>query len=77
MRETLTPDGLTMCASSFGPKETLDRFAAAVTNRGMAILVRIDHAASAAQAAIESKKEEIKAKVQDQVKDKLKGLFGR
>jgi uncharacterized protein (DUF302 family) len=53
MRETLTPDGLTMCASSFGPKETLDRFAAAVTNRGMAILVRIDHAASAAQAGLE------------------------
>ena len=34
-------------------------------------------AASAAQAVVESKKEEIKAKVQDQVQDKLKGLFGR
>ncbi len=34
-------------------------------------------AASAAQAVVESKKEEIKAKVQDQLQDKLKGLFGR
>ena len=34
-------------------------------------------AASAAKAVVETKKEEIKAKVQDQVQDKLKGLFGR
>lgn len=31
----------------------------------------------AAKAKVEEKKEEIKAKAQDQVKDKLKGLFGR
>ncbi len=34
-------------------------------------------AASAAQALVEGKKDEIKAKVQDQLQDKLKGLFGR
>jgi AsmA protein len=34
-------------------------------------------AASAAKAVVEGKKDEIKAKVQDQVQDKLKGLFGR
>ena len=34
-------------------------------------------AASAAKAVVETKKEEIKAKVQDQVQDRLKGLFGR
>ena len=34
-------------------------------------------AASAAKAIVETKTEEIKAKVQDQVQDKLKGLFGR
>ena len=34
-------------------------------------------AASAAKAVVETKKEEIKAKVQEQVQDKLKGLFGR
>lgn len=33
--------------------------------------------ADVAKAKIEEKKEEIKAKAQDQVKDKLKGLFGR
>ena len=34
-------------------------------------------AASAAKAIVETKTEEIKAKVQDQVQDRLKGLFGR
>ena len=34
-------------------------------------------AASAAQALVEGKKDELKAKVQDQVQDRLKGLFGR
>ena len=34
-------------------------------------------AAGAAKAVVEKKTEEIKAKVQDQVKDRLKGLFGR
>jgi AsmA protein len=34
-------------------------------------------ASSAAKAVVETKKEEIKAKVQDQLQDKLKGLFGR
>ncbi|MEO7725979.1 MAG: AsmA family protein [Burkholderiales bacterium] len=34
-------------------------------------------ATNAAQALVETKKEEIKAKVEDQIKDRLKGLFGR
>ncbi len=34
-------------------------------------------AAGAAKAVVEKKTEEIKAKAQDQIKDKLKGLFGR
>ncbi len=34
-------------------------------------------AAGAAKAVVETKQEEIKAKVQDQVQDRLKGLFGR
>ena len=51
-KETLavTPDGLTICASASGPTETMDRLAAAVTSRGMAVLARIDHAAAAAKA---------------------------
>jgi uncharacterized protein (DUF302 family) len=44
---------MTVCASSFGPNETLDRLGAAVTERGIAILARIDHAAAAAQAGLE------------------------
>jgi uncharacterized protein (DUF302 family) len=45
----MTPDGMTICLSSHGPKETMERFAAAVTNRGMTILAHIDHAAAAAK----------------------------
>ena len=40
-------DGLVTCPSRLGPRETMDRVAAAVTVRGMAILARIDHAAAA------------------------------
>jgi len=43
------PEGMTSRASRHGPKETMDRLAAAVTGRGMAILARIDHAAAAAK----------------------------
>ena len=45
----MTPDGMTTCLSSHGPKETMERFAAAVTSRGMTILARIDHADAAAK----------------------------
>ena len=45
----MTPDGLTTFKSMFGPTETMDRLAAAVTGRGMAVLARIDHAAAAAK----------------------------
>ena len=34
-------------------------------------------AAGAAKAVLEKKTDEIKAKAQDQIKDRLKGLFGR
>ena len=45
----MNPDGMTVFPSEFGPKETMDRLAAAVTKRGMAILAHIDHAAAAAK----------------------------
>ncbi len=41
-------DGLTTVASSFGPKETMDRLAAAATARGLTVFARVDHAAGAA-----------------------------
>ncbi len=46
---SMTPDGMTSCLSSHEAGETMERLAAAVTNRGMTILARIDHAAAAAE----------------------------
>jgi uncharacterized protein (DUF302 family) len=48
----MTPAGLTVAPSAFGPKETMDRLAAAVAERGMTVLARIDHAAAAAKAGM-------------------------
>jgi uncharacterized protein (DUF302 family) len=45
----MTPEGLTMRPSAFGPTETLERLTAAVTARGMTVMARIDHAAAAAE----------------------------
>lgn len=44
----MTPEGLTIRESGYGPKETMDRLEAAVARQGMTVLVRIDHAAAAA-----------------------------
>lgn len=55
----MTPDGLVTCVSSFGPKETMDRLAAAVTNHGISILARIDHAAAAAEVGMELRPTEV------------------
>jgi uncharacterized protein (DUF302 family) len=42
-----TAEGLIVIESGRGPTETMDRLAAAVTTRGMAIVARIDHAKAA------------------------------
>jgi len=55
----MTPDGLTICSSNFGPKETMDRLVAAVTSRGLAILARIDHAAAAVKVGMELRPTEV------------------
>ena len=55
----MTPDGLTICPSHHGPKETMDRLVAAVTSRGMAILARIDHAAGAAKVGLALRSTEV------------------
>jgi uncharacterized protein (DUF302 family) len=44
----MTIDGLTTVASSFGPKETMDRLAAVATANGLTVFARVDHAAGAA-----------------------------
>lgn len=38
----MMPDGLTTCLSGYGPTETMDRLAIAVTAHGMSVLARID-----------------------------------
>jgi uncharacterized protein (DUF302 family) len=48
----MTPDGLVTCPSRHGPKETMDRLAAAVTDQGMSVLARMDHAAAAAEVGL-------------------------
>jgi uncharacterized protein (DUF302 family) len=45
-------DGLKVYASGYGHKETLDRFKADVTSRGMIIFADIDHAAGAGEVGL-------------------------
>ena len=46
-------EGLTTVASSFSPKETMDRLEAEVRAKGMTVFARVDHAAGAAEAGLE------------------------
>lgn len=45
-------NGLMLFPSPFGPTETMERMASAVTGLGMTVVARIDHAAAAAQAGL-------------------------
>jgi len=55
----MIPEGMTASPSDHGPKQTMDRLAAAVAKRGMAILARIDHAAAAAKVGMELRPTEV------------------
>jgi len=44
----MAAEGLVTVPSSFGPKDTMDRFEAAVKAKGLTVFGRIDHAAGAA-----------------------------
>ena len=48
----MAADGLTTVRSSYGPKETMDRLAAAVKTKGLTVFARIDHAAGAAEVGL-------------------------
>jgi uncharacterized protein (DUF302 family) len=48
----MTADGLTTIPSSFGSKETMDRFEAEIRAKGMTAFARIDHAAGAAEVGL-------------------------
>jgi uncharacterized protein (DUF302 family) len=45
----MTDNGLITIASAFSVAETIDRLAAAVVSRGLAVFARIDHAAGATE----------------------------
>jgi len=55
----MTSEGLIACGSKFGPKETMDRLAAAKTTREISIMARIDHAAAAAAIDMELRSTEV------------------
>jgi uncharacterized protein (DUF302 family) len=57
--QAMTANGLIACISKFGPKETVDRLAAAVTTREISIMARIDHAAAAAAIGMELRPTEV------------------
>jgi uncharacterized protein (DUF302 family) len=48
----MAADGLITIASSYGPKETMDRLENEIKARGMTVFARIDHAAGAAQVGL-------------------------
>jgi uncharacterized protein (DUF302 family) len=48
----MAADGLIVLSSRAGPKETMDRLAAAVRDKGMTVFARIDHAAGAVEAGL-------------------------
>jgi uncharacterized protein (DUF302 family) len=55
----MAPEGLITVASNLGPKDTMDRLAAAVAAHGLTILARIDHAAAAAEARLDLRPTEV------------------
>jgi uncharacterized protein (DUF302 family) len=55
----MTPEGMTICASDRGPKETGDRLASEITARGMTVFARVDHAAGAAAVGMELRPTEV------------------
>jgi uncharacterized protein (DUF302 family) len=48
----MAADGLTTVRSSYGPKETMDRLAAAVKAKDLTVFARIDNAAGAAEVGL-------------------------
>ena len=48
----MAADGLTTMRSSYGPKDTMNRFETAAKAKGMTIFARIDHAAGAAEVGL-------------------------
>ena len=49
----MMPEGLVVSPSAHGPAETMRKLMAAVTEKGLAILAHVDHAAAAATVGME------------------------
>jgi uncharacterized protein (DUF302 family) len=56
---TTLPDGLITIPSSYPAKETLDRLTAAVIDRGMSVIARIDHAGAATKVGLQMRPTEL------------------
>ena len=52
-------DGLTVVASGYGHKDTVDRAIAAISALGMTVVARVDHATAAAKAGLELRPTEV------------------
>jgi uncharacterized protein (DUF302 family) len=57
--DAMTPDGLIVIASSFGPKDTMNRLEGEVRAKGMTVFARIDHAAGAAEVGLSLRPTEV------------------
>jgi uncharacterized protein (DUF302 family) len=52
-------EGLITLPSRYAPNETMDRLSAAVTNHGMTVIARVDHAGAAAKAGMDLRPTEL------------------
>ena len=52
-------DGLVRVASAMGPRETMDRLAMAIQDKGLTVFARIDHAANAAAVGLSLRPTEV------------------
>jgi uncharacterized protein (DUF302 family) len=52
-------EGLITLPSRYAPNETMDRLAAALTNLGMTVIARVDHAGAAAKAGMDLRPTEL------------------
>ena len=49
----MMPEGLVVTVSAHGPAETMQKLIAAVAEKGLSVLARVDHAAAAAEAGMD------------------------
>lgn len=55
----MNPDGMIILESRHGPAETAERLIAAIGERGMVVMARIDHAAAAAKVGLDLRPTEV------------------